>query len=876
MPRPPDNSIFLLLALAATGCSALFTYPAPRAEASSPFCGDGLDNDFDGRVDCADADCSDSEDCTRREEPADCRDEQDNDRDGYADRADPLCWHLFAGDPWQRCVSARSVGFTEGFDEPATARWFSNDANAPRVGPDPTGAADTVAELVAGPRAYSRSTIASLRGELRLTAAFRVPVGTEATLQLWTAEATPTAATARDSGLLATAGLRRTESGLEVTVTRGVATSGPVLVAEPPDAGSWVPLVVDVRCGRTIEARVGDTVASAGTGDCYALSTLPAYAPFGPLAAEELRVAVLASGGPAWLEDLAVEAMGAHTCEDPLPRLVTGPGALPPPESPRILSMAMSGDPDHLAGLAGDASCVAQEDPYLCALVLDRGTGRVEPWVSREHEGTRWPRLGMQFERGAPLDAGSVLDASVEWAWTGTCSEQRWRATVRTVSGLAEYVYESDDCVTWTRDSYVLADLGDDWDWHAYFVRAALGDQQIPPREEMYAARRGTTGLVFGRASRQRNVLQWTEVTTLNGDRPAAELGDMTFPITLGRVGAIDQVLVGHGPALGLVVHTIPAGIGEEVLAWQGGGLNAFEYTGTIDPSGLPGTTDRWDVESGAVVVARESDDNPYGLALYTADGEHRAPPGGHAASVGIACRQISRRSPPCEPPAQISGRTDGDGFCFRNETCVDTWGDCGLRCFDNPQDLATLASDRPATAHPTVDGAFTFAAAASPTRASMPLRAVPERRALHFDVLLDGDSDECAVRVGVGHGSPIPGGAPVGELAEIALEGDLVRFRPFTRARDEGVGTADDPSTTASVRGRWHHVVLFRFDEGLEVWSRELDVPSAWERRGVAPRGPSEASHLWIEIPGTSARCRGMVRDVVVDAGEPPPDVEP
>ena len=54
-------------------------------------CGDGLDNDRDGYIDCIDWDCACSGYCAEN-----CYDGIDNDRDGYIDRKDWYC------DP-QRC-----------------------------------------------------------------------------------------------------------------------------------------------------------------------------------------------------------------------------------------------------------------------------------------------------------------------------------------------------------------------------------------------------------------------------------------------------------------------------------------------------------------------------------------------------------------------------------------------------------------------------------------------------------------------------------------------------------------------------------------------------------------------------------------------------
>lgn len=886
--RAPPLVPWLLAAVVASGCSTLFDYPRPRAESGSPACGDGIDNDLDGRKDCEDLDCATSRDCTRREDPADCRDGQDNDRDGYEDRADPLCWHLWASDPWEPCVVTRTVSFAEDFDAPAVARWFSNDPLAPRVVARPTddGRTDSVAEVVPGPRAFSRSIVSSLYGELRITAAWLVPEGSEASLQIWSAASTASASEVRETGRLGEVRLSRTADGLALTVIRGDETSGPVQIPALLDEADWIPLVVDVRCGDRIEARAGDTVAGVGSDHCYGNPTFTDYTPLGRIADEAVRLAVAASAARVHLDDLAVSAVGTSTCDRSAPLLETGPGAASPPTSPRVLSMALSGDPERFAGVDDDPTCAAQPPPYLCALVLDQDTGFVEPWVSHadeEGEESAWPDLGTRFVRGPPLPPSAVREASVEWVWTGPCADpeepseplQEWRAILRTVGGMA--VYESPTCEgdSWTlSNAAVLPDFEDEWDWHAYFVRADKGDRRIREREEMYAARRGSSGLVFGRASRPLSTLSWTGFSVINGDRAAAEVADLTFPITLSRVGTTDQILTGHGSDLGLVVHVIPAGTGEEVLAWQGGGLNAFEYTGRIEPSGRPGSRDRWDVESGAVTVARQGTGDLYGLALYTADGDYGTPPGGHAPSVGIACRHIGLTNTPCETTTR-SGPRPGDGFCFRNENCTNAPAvDCGYVCNANPnvQDLTRMASDRPEAAHPTSSGAFTWTGAETETHASALVHAGVVRSGVHFDVLLDGDSDACVVRLGVGHAAPTPDRHPVGEMAEVGLEGDLVRFRTFSRERDGTEARGEDAGRAMNNRGRWQHVMLLRTAEELQVWSGELDVTSNWTLRATAPRGPPDSSTLWIEVPGATGACRGRIRNVVVDEAQAPP----
>jgi hypothetical protein len=86
-------------ALLAGGCpepEPVEVYGAPPAEV----CGDGIDNDADGRVDCADDECAAVPPCVGLPpgHPEICDDGGDNDGDGLTDCQDPLC----AGHP--RCT----------------------------------------------------------------------------------------------------------------------------------------------------------------------------------------------------------------------------------------------------------------------------------------------------------------------------------------------------------------------------------------------------------------------------------------------------------------------------------------------------------------------------------------------------------------------------------------------------------------------------------------------------------------------------------------------------------------------------------------------------------------------------------------------------
>jgi hypothetical protein len=95
-----------------SGCAKLLEYPEPVLEQGMDLCHNGLDDDFDGRMDCEDPDCLGS--CSE-ETPAECSDGKDNDGDGLVDAADPRCW-LSAPPTAERCAKAYGVEVVNRFD----------------------------------------------------------------------------------------------------------------------------------------------------------------------------------------------------------------------------------------------------------------------------------------------------------------------------------------------------------------------------------------------------------------------------------------------------------------------------------------------------------------------------------------------------------------------------------------------------------------------------------------------------------------------------------------------------------------------------------------------------------------------------------------
>jgi len=200
-PAPPKTAVLFAIALLASGCSLIWGPDPGRIE---PFdgsvdggfdagvdgghdfdagdatdgcapmgeemgaeaCGDGIDNDCDGRFDCGDEDCADVAACCVPSEEAGettCNDDVDNDCDGLTDCADSdcasdgVCCMLDSGAPWGDLTGDYNF-------------WDAHGAAIP-----------SVSEVEFGPGAVGQvvhRTCAPLAFGMRLEAEFRVNSGT--------------------------------------------------------------------------------------------------------------------------------------------------------------------------------------------------------------------------------------------------------------------------------------------------------------------------------------------------------------------------------------------------------------------------------------------------------------------------------------------------------------------------------------------------------------------------------------------------------------------------------------------------------------------------------------------------------------------------
>lgn len=94
----------VLLLLPLFGCGLLVNFDEGAIRTAPEICTNGVDDNEDGRTDCADSGCVDDTECLEVTGPA-CNDQADNDLDGKIDCADPGCTGrlvCLAGASWSR------------------------------------------------------------------------------------------------------------------------------------------------------------------------------------------------------------------------------------------------------------------------------------------------------------------------------------------------------------------------------------------------------------------------------------------------------------------------------------------------------------------------------------------------------------------------------------------------------------------------------------------------------------------------------------------------------------------------------------------------------------------------------------------------------
>lgn len=122
MTRAPLATLSLLLAATSLpACTLALAYPSSGGEDTYEACHDDVDEDLDGRTDCADDDCDGH--CAEEDEDA-CANHRDDDGDSLVDGLDPQCWAT-APIAVSRCASVAATHFAPSLD--GTARGWSGD-----------------------------------------------------------------------------------------------------------------------------------------------------------------------------------------------------------------------------------------------------------------------------------------------------------------------------------------------------------------------------------------------------------------------------------------------------------------------------------------------------------------------------------------------------------------------------------------------------------------------------------------------------------------------------------------------------------------------------------------------------------------------------
>ena len=388
-----------LLSAQPAACTLALGYPTPAS--SEIDCTNGIDDDFNGRTDCADLAC----DGQCPESPiATCTDARDNDGDGLTDAADPGCWPHLRVVPHARCAT---VGPTPAWTTTfAAADWTA----PPRVVMHTLGGSTVPAVAVeSGDDLVSTEVIAGDVEGLYLTVSVDVVGCPASRLQVGLARAStaldPRGGT-RDGILVeldSFDGAMRTSSG-------SFAIAG---VRVPSFAiGAPFRMIERVMAGHLV-GTIGLNLPNDATLHS-ALATLPRDVPF-----RFIVSASGASGGGQWIVgELSASRVAFQPCGHDVPQLASPVVAL-----------------------------AALPDGSLCALTeIAEGTG-TRLVAQRSIDGVAWTATGGELHDASTL-GGGTLRAAHDGTLVGAVLRTSARAT--SIDGSDVILISSPDCVTWS------------------------------------------------------------------------------------------------------------------------------------------------------------------------------------------------------------------------------------------------------------------------------------------------------------------------------------------------------------------------------------------------------------------------------------------
>lgn len=639
------------------GCTVAGGYPGlgEEAAAAAGSCRDGLDNDLDGRLDCAELDCA--AECVEHDEGR-CANGLDDDQSGEADCEDPSCAGFCEEEDYGACRN--------GWDDDADGMVDAEDARCwtgrPLTLRRCAGAApidwsmdfegdDDVTRFVATPEAY-RSVVVPPNGESR--ALYLESVGGAATLAHvdevrfgWAGvelDATVTLGTfsrhvlalvpaslveagqpllAAPSELPLALVMERSLSGsAEVTAYRGAQRSSTLIDLDDPTTV----LSRTLRAPLRVRARVADDgrlqVTLSSLGATVSMETEAASVE----TSSNLRL-VWWVDGVGYLDDLALRSRGgASTCASDAPQL--------PPDG---AVGGLTGTLEVGAHLAVARGGDVPPGPRYCALALGcenvGAQARRTLRLFRSDDGTRWQSAAapLFLEEGAFRVGGGGL------AWDparGVFVGALLHSGVRTDAGARLATFEVDRSCD-NAAALTLADTvgvqeglpaGDDWTCLDATEEVAGVSYVVGPEgHELYVEAIEPDGTALWRYGSE-DGLMWSERAAVLAGSPL--LNGLGHPVLVSPVGRNDRVLLAPsavdvvGPSLRMVLFepTRPEQPARELFTPP-----------LVSPSGLAGAFDRYAIASGAVLAAGSER-----FLLYAARGDVGAGQIAQPLSVGV------------------------------------------------------------------------------------------------------------------------------------------------------------------------------------------------------------------------------------------------
>jgi hypothetical protein len=458
---PARGAAIAVMALT-TSCSIALAYPATQPEVGPVLCHDGVDNDLDGRVDCAERSCGPScpeictggidEDGDGRTDCADpacdgspdcpeetaerCSDGRDNDLDGRIDARDAACWP-FATSTFTRCASvlhtsidARATDLvggtlvTDPFGTGATEPWIrvpNDPAHGVASPPPSTGALEGLHATVAfdfdNPLASPghAASLPNVAVDLVVPSSTRAPA------------------------LVAEVGLTG------AFLFAGDTNASLVRTRVPPDERAHLHATLDIAI---TDGNLNAVLSVDGVAPVSVSSRLSVMWPDAPAISLHVTAFATGPGQVVYVERAAIARMDLHRC-----------GTVEPPLG--IVDLGSS----ETANVALTA-LVRGRDRTLCGVVYmpERG-GALRPYALASNDD------GVTFTRGATLvrphfPVGATAPAAdspaIRVAYDPVAHDFVAAALVDTIgTGRAVDVTRSADCVTWDHPLVAIDDATD-------------------------------------------------------------------------------------------------------------------------------------------------------------------------------------------------------------------------------------------------------------------------------------------------------------------------------------------------------------------------------------------------------------------------------